>query len=159
MKKVLLVFCLLLTTTFLFAETINWQRLKTDKDYKSISNRELVNKIIKNINFYMDDIKEGKISFSNAIKTIMNNNITSIIQDSKMIGKDKVTSNFFVFGYKCNTLEEINKNANKIPLIIVEMENNTIPFTYGLRIYGNNTHIINIKTGEVLDFYKLNKSF
>jgi len=133
---------------------INWENVKTDKDYKSLSNRELVIKIIKKINSYYDEIKNKKISFTEVVKNIMNNNITSIVQTSKY----SINTNHFIFGYHCDDFSEIDKNINKIPLIITESETETDPIIvgYNLRIYGKHTYFVNMKTGEIIDTYKLN---
>lgn len=140
MKRVFFVFCFLLAATFLFADTINWQNVMTDKNPKSKANVELVKEIVRNINYYADDMRFGKISFSDVIEKIMGNNITCTINGDNIFG---LQTNAYVFGYKnINKLVELN-DANirkKIPLYIHESNKQDIPSFYTINIWGKSVY-------------------
>ena len=136
MKIVFLCFVFLLAATLLFADTINWQNVMTDKNPKSKANVELVKEIVRNINHYADDMRFGKISFSDVIEKIMGNNITCTINGDNFFG---LQTNAYVFGYKnINKLAELN-DANiykNIPLYIHETHKKDIPAFYLIHVWG-----------------------
>lgn len=156
MKKFLLIFCLLLTTTFLFAENINWQNVLTDKNPRSKKNTELVNKIVQNIEYYKKDINSGNFSFTEVIKMIMNNNITSILNgkiEDKQSNSVTIVKEF-LFGYKYHgnyNAAKITDISKQIPLRIFYFYvdfGNYVVVTYNIAIYGKLLCIGKINTDQ-----------